>query len=433
MKEGVVNMKKMLLRIILISIVLNLCGLSYQADIEGYFNNVKDYFSAEKLVVEPLPPKNNDNSTAPPIKKPEYVDITIASVGDILIHNTLYMAASNPETNSYDFKSQFEYVKPYLEDADITIANLETTLAGQDKEYSGYPEFNSPDSIIDALQYAGVDILTSANNHRMDKGISGFYRTIDVIRDKGLDIIGVKAQEEEKTYVVKDIKGVKVAVLNFGYSSPLADGSLSFNGLILPKDMANLMDTFDPEDLEGTVEKVDTRIKEARADGAQVIAVCLHWGNEYHRIPNAFQQELAERIVGLGVDMIFGGHPHVLQPAVYLPSPYGGGVPVPVFYSQGNFISDQRKETVDDIYTEQGMVAKVTIRVYCDDCPRVIDAQAIPTWVNKKRINNKLVYEVIPVDEALVDKEKFPLLTDADMERIKYCQDTVSDLSVGIK
>lgn len=428
-------MKKKLLLIILISVIFNLCGLSYQPKVEGFFQYVKSFISDEKIAEtpqSPKPPDNNGNYTPLPIRR-DYVDITIASVGDILIHNTVYMAAFDPQTNSYDFKSQYKYVKPYLEDADITIANLETTLAGQDRGYSGYPEFNSPDSIIDALEYSGVDILTSANNHRMDKGINGFYRTIEVVRNKGLDIIGVKALEEEKTYVIKDVKGVKVAFLNFGYSNPLADGSLSINGLILPKDMVNLMDAFDSEDLDASVEMMGNRIKEARADGAQVIVVCLHWGDEYQRLPNLFQQKVAEGLVKLGVDMIFGGHPHVLQPAIYLPAPYGGGVPVPVFYSQGNFISDQRKETVDDIYTEQGIIAKVTIRVYCDDCPRVIDTQAIPTWVNKKRINNKLVYEVIPVDEALANKEKFPLLTNEDMERIKYCQDIVKDLSSGLK
>ncbi|KUO59512.1 MAG: capsule biosynthesis protein CapA [Gracilibacter sp. BRH_c7a] len=423
-------MKKRLLLIILISIALNLGGLSFQID--DLIQHARNILITDK-VTEDSPPSNNDTTTPPLPTKPNYVDITIASVGDILIHNTVYMAASNPQTNSYDFSSQFKYVKPYLEDADITIANLETTLAGQDRGYSGYPEFNTPDSIMDALKDAGVDIVTAANNHRMDKGISGFYRTIEVSREKGLDIIGVKAKEEEKTYVLKDIKGVKVAFLNFGYSGSLADGSLSINGLILPKDMANLMDGFDPEDLDSTVEMMGNKIKEARSAGAQVIVVCLHWGNEYHRSPNPFQQELAEKLVELGVDMIFGGHPHVLQPAVYLPSSYGGGGAVPVFYSQGNFISDQRKETVDDIYTEQGIIAKVTIRVYCDDCPRILDAEAIPTWVNKKRINNRLVYEVIPVDEALANNEKFPLLTKEDMERIKYCQDTVKHLSVDLE
>ena len=401
------------------------------------FSGLAGFLPLDKLGMVPGVPSHisendaPDNNPGPPLPfVPEYVDITIAAVGDILIHNTVYMAAFDPKANSYDFRSQYQYVKTYLEQADITIANLETTLAGQDRGYSGYPEFNTPDAIIDALQFSGVDIVTSANNHRMDKGIRGFYRTIEVTRDKGLDIIGVKALEAEKTYVIRDIKGVQTAFLNFGYSSPLADGSLSINGLILPKDMANLMDAFDTEDFDGTVEKIGKRITEARKDGAEVIVICLHWGDEYHRLPNRFQQELAVRLIDLGADMIFGGHPHVLQPAVYLSS--ADGRRVPVFYSLGNFISDQRKETVKDIYTEQGIIAKVTVRVYRDGHNQVLSAEAIPTWVNKKVINNRFVYEVIPVDEALANKENFPLLSKEDMDRIKYCQDTVKHLAVGL-
>ena len=415
-------MKGKLFFILLFSLVFIFSGLAGLLPLEK-LGMVPDNFPGHDVPDNSIP--------APPLAaEPEYVDITIAAVGDLLIHNTVYMAAFDPKTNSYDFRSQFQYVKPYLEQADITIANLETTLAGQDLGYSGYPEFNTPDAIIDALEYSGVDIVTLANNHRLDKGIRGFYRTIEVIRDKGLDIIGVKALEAGKTYVIRDIEGVKTAFLNFGYSSPLADGSLSINGLILPKNMVNLMDAFDPEDLEGTVTKIEQRIEEARGDGAEVIVICLHWGDEYHRLPNRFQQELAIRLVELGADMIFGGHPHVLQPVVYLSS--FGGRQVPVFYSLGNFISDQRKETVKDIYTEQGIIAKVTVRVYQDGPNQVLSAEAIPTWVNKKVINNRFVYEVIPVDEALANKEDFPLLTKEDMDRIKYCQDTVKHLAVGL-
>ena len=417
-------MKKRFVLILLLSFSFIFIGSIYRSQDPLPDNRIQD----------PSPPVVDQNP-----HEPEYIDITISSVGDILIHNTVYMAAYNPQTNSYDFHGQFQYVKPYLEQADVTIANLETTLAGPDRGYAGYPQFNTPDSILDALKDAGIDILTSANNHRMDMGVRGFYRSIEVAREKGLDIIGVKAVEEEKTYVIKDINGIKTAFLNFGYSAPLADGSLSINGLILPKEMTGLMDAFDPNDFEGAAEKIGERIKEAEEDGAEVVAVFMHWGDEYHRLPNNFQERLAERMVMQGADMIFGGHPHVLQPAVFLAGP--DGQQVPVFYSQGNFISDQRKETVDDIYTEQGIIAQVSLRVYSDKSDNnnnkksleIIEAKAIPTWVNKKRINNRLVYEVIPVDEALADRDKFPLLTDADMLRIKYCQDTVKHLARGLE
>ncbi|NLI92286.1 MAG: CapA family protein [Peptococcaceae bacterium] len=376
--------------------------------------------------------ENGSNaSPASPETKQGYVDITVAAAGDILIHNTLYYSAYDPETKSYDFRDQFKYVKPYLENADITLANLETTLAGPEKGYSSYPKFNTPDTIIDALKDTGVDIVTAANNHRMDTGVEGFYRTIRVVRGKGLDIIGVKADEKEKSYVIKNIKGVKIAFLNFGYGSPLRDGSLSINGLILPVNMSGLIDSFDPKNLETSVTALERKIKDAKNNGAELIVVSMHWGDEYHRIPNEFQRKLASRIASLGANAIFGGHPHVLEPVVYLPG--SGESKVPVFYSLGNFISDQRKETVDDIYTEQGMIAKVTFRIEKNKNPQILFTQAIPTWVNKKIADSRFIYEVIPVQEALNKKQKFPLLNTQDLERIRFCSDTVEQLTLGIK
>ena len=385
------------------------------------------------------PPQTEPDVPTPP--EPEYVDITIASVGDILIHNTLYFAAYDAATQSYDFRPQFKYVKPLLQDADLTIANLETTLGGQEIGYSSYPKFNTPDSIVDALKDAGVDILTAANNHRMDTGLTGFFRTLDVVRAKGLDIIGVRANEAEKTYALKDVKGIKVAVLNFSYAYPLADGGLSINGLPLPAEKSNLMDTFDPQDINQATDVLARRIAEARSDGAEIVIVCLHWGDEYHRLPNNFQKQLAANLVELGVDAILGGHPHVLQPAVYLTS--SDGRQVPVFYSQGNFISDQRKETVDNIYTEQGVIAKVTFRVeknnLTNNKPTVLVAEAIPTWVNKKIIANRFHYEVIPVKQTLAAQskpdfsEEYPLLNAADLERIRFCLETVQSLTQDLE
>lgn len=372
---------------------------------------------------ETSPNNKEEPQDSPDAGKPQYTDITISAVGDILIHNTVYYAAYNSQTDSYDFRSQFQYVKPYLEKADITLANLETTVSGKEQGFSGYPQFNTPDSIIDALKDSGVDILTGANNHRLDMGIKGFYRTIETVRDKGLDIIGVKAREEEKSYVIVNIKGIPTAFLNFGYGYPLADGSVDINGLILPSDMTGLMDTFNPEDPESAVLSIGETIREARNEGALIVVVCLHWGNEYHRQPNPFQQKMASMLVSEGADLILGGHPHVLQPGVMMTSPEGKQVPV--FYSLGNFISDQRKETVNDIYTEQGVIASVTFRVGKDSSTEVLQAEVIPTWVNKKTVKNRLVYEVIPTEKALTDKDKFPLLNNADLDRIEYCHKTV--------
>lgn len=119
--------------------------------------------------------------------------ISLSSIGDILIHNTVFWAAYDEKSKSYDFKPQFKYVKKYLGKSDLTIANLETTLGGTERGYSGYPTFNTPDEIVDALKDSGVDVLTASNNHRMDIGERGFFRTVKTVREKGLEIVGIKA------------------------------------------------------------------------------------------------------------------------------------------------------------------------------------------------------------------------------------------------
>lgn len=422
------NYKRLLILILLIVVVLTGSILLLPSDMlqtqnfSGLFPALK-----EKLMPQKSLPSPDDQH---PVPEPEPVDIHLASVGDILIHNTLYFAAYDHATQTYDFKSQLQYVKPYLERADITVANLETTLSGPEAGYAGYPNFNSPDAVADALKYAGVDIVTAANNHRFDTGANGFYRTIRAIRERQLDIIGVKAAEQEKTYVIKDINGIQTAFLNFGYGYPRQNGSLDINGMIMPASMSGLIDTFDPQSLDQATAVIAGRIAEAKEAGARLVVLFMHWGHEYHRQPNDFQKALAQRLADLGADVIFGGHPHVLQPAVVLTS--AQGQKVPVFYSQGNFISDQRKETVNDIYTEQGIIAQVTFRFRGEEGPDLINADAIPTWVNKKIINGRYVYEVIPVPDALRDKDQFPLLNNQDLERIRFCDETVKTLTTGL-
>lgn len=353
-----------------------------------------------------------------------YVDITISSVGDILIHSGIYKSAYDEKNKSYNFNEQFKYVKPLLEKADITVANLETTLSGQEAGYSGYPTFNSPDSIVDALKECGVDILTASNNHRLDKGEKGYYRTIDTVRSKGLDIIGVKKSEEEKSYVIKNIKGVKVGLINIGYESKLKDGTRTLNGIPIPKKLNNLIDSVDYSDITEAYTKVEKLVLETKAQGAELLIVFMHWGNEYERKPDDGQKKIARKLCELGVDVIFGGHPHVLQPAEYISE---GNNETFVFYSQGNFISSQRIETINNVYSEQGIIGNATLRYYKNGKKEIVEASYIPTWVNLKN-SPKLIYEVIPADEALRDRGVFKNINAKDIERISYCKDSVDKL-----
>ncbi|WP_052447286.1 CapA family protein [Clostridium polynesiense] len=400
----------------LLILLVILSGCSRPARVEGYKLNessviLKDSISGKDI--ETL----DDNGKS-------YVDITISSVGDVLIHSGIYKSAYDEKSKTYDFKEQFKYVKPLLEKADITAANLETTLSGAEAGYSGYPTFNSPDSIVDALKDCGIDILAASNNHRLDKGEKGFKRTIDTVRNKGLDIIGIRKSEDEISYVIREVKGVKVGFINFGYESKLKDGTRTLNGIPIPLKLQKLMDTIDYGNLQEGYKKAENIIKEVKEHGAEILIAFTHWGQEYQGKPDTAQKNMALKLCELDVDLIFGAHPHVLQPAEVITSKDKETL---VFYSQGNFISSQRLETIKNIYSEQGMIASASIRYFKDGKKEIIDADYVPTWVNYKN-SPKLIYEVIPAEEAIKNKAAFKNLTTKDIERINYCKETVDKL-----
>lgn len=344
-------------------------------------------------------------------------NVTLSSVGDILIHNTVYMAAYDAKNNTYDFKPQFAGVKKYLEKSDITIANLETTLAGKERGYSGYPAFNSPDEIVDALKDSGVDVLTAANNHRVDTGEKGFFRTVKTVKDKGLDIIGVKSSTEEKSYVIKDIKGIKIGIANFTYETSPSNGFKTLNGIAVPKTVEPLIDMVDLSKLDETYKTLENRVAEMKANGAEVLVFCMHWGNEYQRMPSKEQELTAKKLSDLGVDIILGGHTHVLEPMDFIHSDISKKDTF-IIYSQGNFISDQRLETINNRNSEDGIIVNVGIKkTFKNNKIEITFADYMPTWVNKKTVNNNLFYEVIPTEDALTGVN-FPNINEDDKKRI---------------
>ena len=145
--------------------------------------------------------------------------IEIVATGDILIHKEILETQYNSETDEYDFNNNFKYIKEYLEKADLAIGNLETTLSGiENYGFSGYPSFNSPDSLADAMKSAGYDIVANMNNHCLDRDVNGYYRTRKTLVDRGFDVIGTRESIDDKRYIIKDVKGIKVGVISYGYT-----------------------------------------------------------------------------------------------------------------------------------------------------------------------------------------------------------------------
>lgn len=333
--------------------------------------------------------------------KEEPVELSILCVGDVMAHSTNIKAAYDASAGSYDFSDNYEYVTPYIADADLALCNVETTFEGTAPR--GYPTFNAPDSLAEALKAAGFDVALTSNNHMMDSGFGGMQRTLEILRAQGFVTAGSRFEGEE-SFAVTDVKGVKVGIVSYTYETTGAgDSGVTINGNRVGEEAQALINTFNYNELETTdYGKIQADIEGARGAGAELVVCYLHWGEEYQREPNSYQLSMAQRIADMGADIIFASHPHVLQKVDTVVS--GAGKKVPVFYSMGNFISNQREETLPSIsnrrYTEQGMMARVDISLMKSTGEIVAETvRVIPTWVD--RYNGSSEYRIIPLDENL--------------------------------
>ena len=325
--------------------------------------------------------------------------IRITAVGDILVHETQLISEYDEETDSYDFTDNFQYVEGYIKEGDLSIANLETTLAGKEKGYTGYPTFNTPDEIVDALRGCGFNLISAANNHIIDKGVAGLIRTATIVKDKGVELTGIKANSQEKSYSVKEIKGVKIGISNYVFETQKQGGRITINSIPLPAEGEALIDTFNYAELNSWYREAEERILKMKAEGAEFIVFLMHWGNEYQRDASSYQKEMAQKLCDLGVDVIIGSHPHVIQPMEYLTSSISGKNSV-VFYSLGNFLSNQRRERVDSIYPEDGIIVNIDVIKGKDGTLELGEVSYIPTWVYREDLGGeKYAYSILPLNE----------------------------------
>lgn len=351
------------------------------------------------------------------VNLPLFTTVQIAAVGDIMVHSPQLRAQYHHETRRYDFTNNFRFVKPYLLHADIALANLETTFGGDALGHSGYPRFNTPDSLADALKDAGFDIIVTANNHTVDTGMGGMFRTIDVLQDRGLQVIGTKKSQEKESFLVKEINGIKIGFSAFTYETPRVSGKKTINCIVVPPEYEDLIDSFSYQNLKEEMLKVKERIEVMRERGAEFIVLYLHWGDEYQRQPNTTQRKIAGLLADYGANLILGSHPHVLQPMEFIRSQNGNHAALVVF-SLGNFISNQRAEFSATAYTEDGAIVYVEIKKDLqtgDVFPGKISY--VPTWVHKYWEKNRLVFEILPLDDALANPEAYNLNSEANIRR----------------
>ncbi|EXJ22950.1 Capsule biosynthesis protein capA [Alkalibacterium sp. AK22] len=340
--------------------------------------------------------RETDDSAEEVTEEPEetFTDIRISAVGDVMGHMSQIISAYDAESDSYDFTPVFADVKPYIEEADLAIANLETTLAGSARTYAGYPAFNTPDAIIDALDFAGFDTLITTNNHSLDTGPDGLRRTVEVIEDRGLEPVGTYAEEPASRVHLKNVEGIEIAVL--AYTEHLNGLEASYSAEQLDA-MVNVI----------SEERILADIAEAKEAEPDLILTYMHWGQEYTREPNDFQNQWAEFLTKEGVDIIIGSHPHVIHETTLLEV---DGNETVVAYSLGNFVSNQRRETLGAGYepTEDGVILNIDIQKNDQTGETsVTQVDYTPTWVYRNRYSGdaNYTYRILPVESALESGE----------------------------
>ena len=335
--------------------------------------------------------QNDDNSSSSKPSKKE-ITATVLNTGDILIHDNILWGAEQSD-GSYDFSKLFKEAKSYITKADYAVANLEVTLGGTEAgNYRGYPGFNSPDSLLDYVKADGFDMLLTANNHCLDTGIAGLKRTVQQLKAKNLDFLGTKETTDDPTYIVKDINGIKIGMVAYTYGT---NSSASGAG--------SLINYFSSSNLNKFYTDAQSVIDSMKADGAEAIVFYMHWGNEYHTKPNTYQKAAAQQLCNMGVDVIVGGHPHVLQP-VELIYAEGSDHTTVCLYSMGNSISNQRISEMTGLcetgHTEDGVLFNYTFTKNSDGEVSLTAVDIIPTWVDRYGTPRNYQYTMYPLETS---------------------------------
>lgn len=308
--------------------------------------------------------------------------LSLLFLGDIMQHDSQIKDAYNITAKQYDYAPCFQFVKPYIQSADVAIGNLEVTLAGP--PYKGYPQFSSPDQLALTLKDIGMDVLVTANNHSLDRGRKGLERTIMMLDSLEILHTGTFRDTVERMNdypLVFEQNGFKLALLNYTYGT---------NGIRVTRpNVVNRIDT-------AVIRKDIIKAKESRPDA---IIVFMHWGLEYQSLASKEQKRLAEFCFALGTKLVIGAHPHVLQPMEWRKEK-----DQLVVYSLGNFVSGQR-----DRYKNGGAMLRVDLMKTMRDsisATTIDSAGYILEWVYRTADAERNYY-VLPVPAFEKDTTAF--------------------------
>ena len=318
---------------------------------------------------------------------------TVCVAGDFVIHDSLIQSAADEakmtrSADDCDFSPMLEQIRGALSAADFTVANVDGVFLGdQLKPYGGYPRFNTPPALLTALKDAGVDMLTMANNHALDYWYDGLKASLDRVDEAGLMHIGAaRTREEREMPAIVDIRGIRFGFLNY---TTYLNGIDRYAGLD-PDAMAFGICAESNSDYAADVRRL-------RAEGAEIVVCFMHWGTEYRETPDSGQLRNGQALVRAGVDVIVGGHPHVVQRADWLTgtNQFGESQRTLCVYSLGNFLSGQRKTGRDG-----GILFEFVVERDENGTARVTDASYTSTWVwQRGSASQGYAYRILPIAE----------------------------------
>lgn len=377
-------------------------------------------------------------TTEPPIVKES--SFTLSAVGDMLMHMPVVNSGYYANTNSYNLDTIFTYFTDHVQSADFAVGNLETTLAGTDNGYgySGYPQFNCPDAIIDSMKTAGFDMVLTANNHSYDTRGVGLTRTLEVIRDRELGYLGTKVEADDPNFVVVERNGIKLGLACYTYEDNADPNIKAPNYITMSAEHAPLINTFDYTNLNLFYDELSDSMAQAEEQGADAFVLFVHWGYEYQTTQHSIQSQIAQSLCDIGVDVIVGGHPHVVQPVELLTSTTDETQKTVCLYSMGNAVSNQRRQNMNlnTGHTEDGVMFSVTFSRYSDGTVILESAECLPTWVNlhynAETAHNE--YNILPLDKDISDWKTAFNLTDSALAHCEASYDrTMAIVGAGME
>ena len=350
-------------------------------------NNIETAKNNEEEKVDLVDKENDTNNEEKNIEIPEEkedINIKMSVIGDIMCHNSQYKDAYDSNTNTYDFSYVFTDIKQYIDSADISIGNLETTFAGKERGYSNYPRFNTPEQLASNLKDLGIDVLSTANNHCMDTNYTGLVSTLKYLDEAGIAHTGTnETAEKQNEILVKDVKGIKIAFLSFTYGT---------NGIPIPSDKSYAVNLID-EDL------ILKQINLAKEQKPDLICASMHWGIEYQLKQNSEQEKLKNLLFNNGVDIILGSHPHVLQPMEMetITLEDGSKKDCFVIYSLGNFMSGQTKTN-----TRNSVILSIDITKNGETGKTKLNkVEYVPIYMYKSSTVNTKKYKILDIEKAI--------------------------------